>query len=133
MKKPTRRRVRAPLSSAQRHDLAARAQYVGSSEHKERRWWGGLPMARQLPGGRVGRAGRQKTTISPLVDRRDSVRDGMVERRHQGRELPIRAVRPAFSEKDLVPRSFRSILVWILYEYCRRTLQGMADREERTR
>ena len=55
MKRPGQRPSRQSLSLAAREDLAARARYIGSDEHKEKRWWGGLPKARQLPGGRVGR------------------------------------------------------------------------------
>lgn len=47
-------------------ELAQIAEYIGSEEHKDRRWWGGRPMSRQLRGGRVGRVGRQKTSICPL-------------------------------------------------------------------
>ena len=35
---------------------------------------GRLPAARQLPGGRVGRKGKQTTTICPLTNGRDRVR-----------------------------------------------------------
>ena len=52
-------------------ELAKIAVYVGSEEHKDKRWWGGRPMARQLRGGRVGRRGKQKTTICPLTSEED--------------------------------------------------------------
>lgn len=71
MKRPVQRRVRRTLTPAQRRALAVRARYVGSAEHKAQRWWGGTPKGRQLPGGRVGRAGKQKTTICPLTEERD--------------------------------------------------------------
>ena len=48
-----------------------RVRYVGSSEHKLERWCGGLPRARQLPGGQVGRRKRQTTTICPLCTEQD--------------------------------------------------------------
>ena len=32
-----------------------------------KKWWGGLPMAKQRPGGRVGRARKQTTTVCPLT------------------------------------------------------------------
>ena len=54
--------------------LAKGATYVGSCEHKVQRWWGGLPKARQLPGGDVGRPGKQQTTICHLTSRQDQVR-----------------------------------------------------------
>lgn len=71
MKRPRRIRKRPALSEAQRRALAARARYEGSSEHKDKRWWGGLPAARQLPGGRVGRRGKQTTTVCPLTSMED--------------------------------------------------------------
>ena len=74
MKRPAQKPERAPLSPEQRQELAARAQYEGSDEHKEHRWWGGLPRGRQLRGGRIGRAGKQKTTICPLTEDRDRIR-----------------------------------------------------------
>lgn len=40
---------------------------MGSAEHKGERWWGGLPRARQLPGGGLGRRHRQHTTLCPLT------------------------------------------------------------------
>ena len=43
VKRPGRRPTREPLSLAARKDLAARAKYVGSCEHKVERWWGGYP------------------------------------------------------------------------------------------
>ena len=58
-------------SDAELVTLAATATYVGSPEHKERRWWGGIGMARQLPGGRLGRPGKQTTTVCPLVGEED--------------------------------------------------------------
>ena len=57
--------------------LAERAVYTGSPEHKLYRWWGGLPMGRQLTGGRVGRPNKQSTTICPLT--RESDRDMATE------------------------------------------------------
>ena len=74
MKRPAQRPLRMELTSAQRRDLSARAQYTGSAEHKDRHWWHGLPRARQRPGGRLGRAGKQKTTVCPLTTERDRVR-----------------------------------------------------------
>ena len=62
---------RPALSDSQRRALADRARYVGSAEHKDMRWWGGLPEARQLRGGRVGRHGKQTTTVCPLTSPED--------------------------------------------------------------
>lgn len=54
-------------------ELSESAMYLGSAEHKETNWWGGHPAGRQLRGGRVGRIGKQTTTICPLshVEDRD--------------------------------------------------------------
>ena len=71
MKKPTQRLQRVELSKQERIELASRASYEGSCEHKDRRWWGGLPCARQLPGGRIGRRGKQQSTICPFVEDED--------------------------------------------------------------
>jgi hypothetical protein len=45
-------------------ELASRAVYLGSPEHKNRRWWGGLPEA-------GNRADWQTTTICPLTTKDD--------------------------------------------------------------
>ena len=71
MQRPAQKRAREELSVGERRALASRARYVGSPEHKLGRWWGGLPGARQLPGGRVGRRGRQTTTVCPLNTEED--------------------------------------------------------------
>ena len=42
MRRPRRIPVRPVLTDAQRRALAQRAWYVGSGEHKDERWWGGL-------------------------------------------------------------------------------------------
>ena len=70
-KRPGGAPQRAELSLRERQALAARARYEGSGEHKDKRWWGGLPMAKQLPGGRVGRPGKQQTTVCPLTTDED--------------------------------------------------------------
>lgn len=71
MKRPQQWPVRPPLSDRERRELAGRATYEGSGEHKDRRWWGGLPQAKQLPGGRVGRRNKQHTTVCPLTADKD--------------------------------------------------------------
>ena len=71
MRRPRRIPERPALSDVQRQALAKRARYVGSPEHKDQRWWGGLPAARQLRGGRVGRLGKQTTTVCPLSSPED--------------------------------------------------------------
>lgn len=48
-----------------------RASYVGSAEHKQYRWWGGLPAAYVGPGGRATRPKKQDTTICPLTSDAD--------------------------------------------------------------
>lgn len=49
-------------------DLAA---YVGSAEHKQTRWWGGLPAAYVGSDGLAVRPKKQTTTICPLVSNAD--------------------------------------------------------------
>lgn len=66
-KRPPQKQPRPDLSLADRRALAGRATYAGSPEHKDERWWGGLPMARQLPGGKVGRRRKRTTTLCPLT------------------------------------------------------------------
>jgi hypothetical protein len=67
VRRPTPLPSRAPLSEAQ----IAQAHYVGSPEHKDRRWWGGLPEAWIGPDGSATRPRRQLTTICPLVSMAD--------------------------------------------------------------
>ena len=74
--------------------LAEQAVYIGSKEHKERRWWGGLPRARQLSGSRVGRRRKQDTTICPLIDETDR------DRATQWVRAAIRAGQCRFLESD---------------------------------
>lgn len=62
--------IRQPLSEA----TIAGAQYVGSAEHKAKRWWGGLPLARVGKDGKASRPKKQKTTICPLIDESHRVR-----------------------------------------------------------
>ncbi|MDE2728613.1 MAG: hypothetical protein OXI19_11370 [Gemmatimonadota bacterium] len=71
MKRPKQKQRPRARSAAELKELAASASYVGSSEHKNVRWWGRLPKGRQLPGKKVGRRGRKNTTICPLVTRED--------------------------------------------------------------
>jgi hypothetical protein len=73
MKRPTQRPVRV-LSQEERNELAAKAVYTGSPEHKKTAWWGGLPEARDLGGGRIGRPGKEQTTECPLTSTKDKVR-----------------------------------------------------------
>jgi hypothetical protein len=62
---------RKPTQTPSRTDLTKEAigsaRYVGSPEHKARRWWGGLPMAYIASDGYASRPGRQHTTVCPLV------------------------------------------------------------------
>ena len=71
MERPSQTRRDRRLTTAQLRELAARATYVGSPEHKDEKWWGGLPMARQRTGGKVGRSHRQTTTVCPLTSCED--------------------------------------------------------------
>ena len=73
MKRPEQRPSR-DLSQDERDELAAKAIYTGSPEHKETAWWGGLPEARQLGGGRIGRPHRPVTSKCHLHTPRDRAR-----------------------------------------------------------
>lgn len=66
-KRPRQEPVKGPRTEEERSALAGRAVYTGSSEHKNRKWWGGEPRSGQ-------RQKRQKTTICPLAreDERDA-------------------------------------------------------------
>jgi len=70
-RRPKQIQQRPKLSADERGKLAARVKYVGSPEHKTKRWWGGLPESKQMKGGKVGRPGKQTTTICPLVGDQD--------------------------------------------------------------
>ena len=50
------------------------ACYKGSGEHKDKRWWGGLPESPMDAEGERYRIGKQDTTICPLVSREDQER-----------------------------------------------------------
>lgn len=67
MQEASRRRSRRCAQAV----FVAPASHRGSGEHKGRRWWGGLPEARQLLGGKVGRRGKQQTTLCPLTTDED--------------------------------------------------------------
>ena len=73
--------VKRPKSSPQLKrsqselDLAAElAVYVGSEEHKAKRWWGGLPAVRKRRDGRIRRPKKQRTTVCHLVSEEDRLR-----------------------------------------------------------
>ena len=53
---------------------AAVATYVGSEEHKAKRWWGGMPGVRRRKGGEIQRPKKQHTTVCPLVTEEDRER-----------------------------------------------------------
>jgi hypothetical protein len=69
-KRPTQLPYRRPLTEQQ----IAGATYVGSPEHKVRRWWGGQPEAWENAEGIATRPGRQLTTICRLVEAEDRER-----------------------------------------------------------
>ena len=73
MKRPSQRPTRI-LSQEEREELANRAVYTGSPEHKKSDWWGGLPQAWDLGDGRIGRPGKEQTTECPLTSPKDKVR-----------------------------------------------------------
>lgn len=63
-RRPQQLPPRTPLASTQ----IPIAAYVGSAEHKAKRWWGGLPQAYVGPSGAATRPKKQKTTVCPLVN-----------------------------------------------------------------
>jgi hypothetical protein len=63
VKRPRQIPARAPLTNAQ----ICAATYVGSKEHKIKRWWGGMPGARLGKDGKAHRPNKERTTICPLV------------------------------------------------------------------
>jgi hypothetical protein len=69
-KRPSQIPERLPLSP----DLIQTATYVGSPEHKQHRWWGGLPAAYVNDDGEAARPGKQQTTICPLVEEHGKMR-----------------------------------------------------------
>lgn len=66
-RKPKQLPERKPLTDEQINA----ACYVGSPEHKEYAWWGGLPSAYVPPDGEASRPGKQQTTICPLTAESD--------------------------------------------------------------
>lgn len=71
VRRPRPQPSRKPLTADERHKLAARATYVGSPEHKDRKWWGGLPQARWRSGRPPRRPKKQLTTVCWLVTEAD--------------------------------------------------------------
>lgn len=63
MARPNQLPARAPLT-AEDVELAS---YVGSKEHKAKRWWGGLPGAKLSRNGVAKRPKKELTTICHLV------------------------------------------------------------------
>jgi hypothetical protein len=68
-KRPRQIPPRNPITPAQ----AGIASYVGSAEHKEHRWWDGLPAAYVGPEGIATRPKKQTTTICPLLGEADRI------------------------------------------------------------
>jgi hypothetical protein len=62
-RRPKQLPPRDPIPSAR----IETAIYVGSPEHKQYRWWGGLPAAYAGPGGMATRPKKQTITICPLI------------------------------------------------------------------
>jgi hypothetical protein len=63
VKRPVQIPPRAPLTPKQ----IDAARYIGSPEHKVKRWWGGMPEAYVDTDGVAQRPGKQLTTICPLI------------------------------------------------------------------
>ncbi|MGO9743825.1 MAG: hypothetical protein ACLPN5_20380 [Roseiarcus sp.] len=68
MTKQPRQIPTRPALTREQIDTAA---YVGSSEHKTERWWGGLPAAFVGDDGFASRPKKRSTTICPLVGSAD--------------------------------------------------------------
>ncbi len=62
-RRPQQVRHRDPLT----HEQISKACYVGSSEHKTTRWWGGLPGAYVNSDGIATRPKKQQKSICPLT------------------------------------------------------------------
>lgn len=70
MPRPSQLPTRLPLSNTE----IAKASYVGSKEHKAKRWWNGLPGAKIGKDGKARRPKKLKTTICWLVEDSDRTR-----------------------------------------------------------
>jgi hypothetical protein len=68
-KRPSQLPPRRPLTPT----LIDNATYVGSAEHKQHRWWGGLPAGYVGPSGRATRPKKQLTTICSRTSEADRV------------------------------------------------------------
>ena len=55
-------------------NFIAMAEYVGSEEHKDERWWGGLPGGWSGPSRVASRPNKQNTTICKLITPCDRLR-----------------------------------------------------------
>lgn len=71
MQRPKQKPKREALGSRERKALSKRATYVGSPEHKEKKWWGGLPEIRYDKTGKPSRPKKQHTTPCPLITPHD--------------------------------------------------------------
>ena len=67
MPRPTQLPARPTLTEVQ----IGEASYVGSPEHKVKRWWGGLPQAWEDAKGRASRPKKQHTSICRMVSKKD--------------------------------------------------------------
>jgi len=85
MPRPSQILTRPPLSAV---EIEA-ASYVGSKEHKAKKWWGGLPGAKLGKDGKPRRPKKQRTTICWLVDKTDRdlasqwVRDALEKKQYR--------------------------------------------------
>jgi hypothetical protein len=72
-KGPTQVPPRVPLMETQ----ILSATYLGSAEHKQHAWWGGLPQGNVGADGKATRPKKQMTTICPLTEsaERDTATD----------------------------------------------------------
>lgn len=120
-----------PALTAEQIDSAC---YVGSPEHKAKRWWGGLPLGYVNKSGEATRPKKQQTTICPFTTEterltattwiRDSLSAGQIKYYEGDKDFPARVwYRDPATNK-----------VWI--GYCLNTVLGQykgwpADESER--
>ena len=109
--------IRPPLSEEQINS----ACYVGSAEHKSKRWWGGLPHGYVNQSGEAIRPKKQQTTICPLITEaerlaatiwvQNALRAGQVKYYESDKDFPARIwYRDAATNKIWIGYCLNSVL-----------------------
>jgi hypothetical protein len=129
-----RRPRQIPIRPALSEEKIKSASYVGSAEHKAKRWWGGLPLGYVNQSGRATRPKKQQTTICPFTTEAErlmatrwvhhALRAGQVKYYESDRDFPAR----------IWYRDDETNMVWI--GYCLNNVMGHykgwpADESER--